>query len=111
MIGSFNDKAHEIVGRILEIAEDRAIAKGLCRPEQATNFLALDYIKTCADFLEHGTQYLTSDERIGADLFLAKLPKGRLKARFDRDKRICASQLAAHTFLYFPSYATLLRLA
>lgn len=50
-------------------------------------------------------------ERIGVDLFLAKLPKGRLKARFERNVRKCASQLSTHTHVYFPDYPKLLRLA
>lgn len=107
----FNDRAHGIVSEVLDYAEDRLARDGTCASRDAAEYLALDYIKTCGDFIEHSVVYLENDERIGADLFLAKLPKGRLKARFERNARKCASQLSTHTHVYFPDYPKLLRLA
>lgn len=111
LLERFNDKAHVIVQDLLDYAEERVVRSGLCTPDYAVEYLALDYIKTCSDFIEHGAQYLETDERIGADLFLAKLPKGRLKSRFERNKRACAVQLSTNTRMYFPEYHKLLRLA
>jgi len=107
----FNDKAHVILQDMLDYAEEKVVRLGLCQRADAVEYLALDYIRTCAEFLEHSTQYLESDERIGADLFLAKLAKGPLRARFERNKRMCALQLATNTRMYFPEYPKLLRLA
>lgn len=108
---TFDDRAHSIVSEVLDQAEDKLTRDGICVARDAAEYLALDYIKTCGDFFEHGAVYLENEERIGADLFLAKLPKGKLKARFERNARRCASQLSTHTPVYFPDYPKLLRLA
>ena len=50
----FNDKAHVILQDMLDYAEERIVRKGLCTPDNAVEYLALDYIKTCGDFIEHG---------------------------------------------------------
>jgi hypothetical protein len=107
----FNDKAHVILQDMLDYAEEKVVRLGLSERCNAVEYLALDYIKTCAEFIEHSTQYLENDERIGADLFLAKLAKGPLAARFERNKRMCALQLSTNTRMYFPEYPKLLRLA
>jgi len=107
----FNDKAHVILQDMLDYAEQRVVRNGICTPDNAVEYLALDYIKTCGDFIEHSAQYLENDERIGADLFLAKLSTGTLKTRYERNKRACAQQLSTNTPLYFPDYHKLLRLA
>jgi hypothetical protein len=107
----FNDKAHVIVQDMLDYAEERLVRDGICTPANADEYLALNYIKTCGDFIQHSAQYLENEERIGADLFLAKLTTGALRSRFERNKRICALQLSANARLYFREYQNLLRLA
>ncbi len=107
----FNDKAHVIVQDVLDYAEERHVREGTCTAQSAAQYLTLDYIATCRDFMFHATQYLENEERVGADLFLAKLPRGRLKDRFERNRVACAWQLATQTRRYFPDYEPLLRLA
>lgn len=111
MLKPFNDKAHVIVQELLDLAETTIVRKGICTLENASRYLAIDYIGTCGDFIEHSVQYLENDERIGADLFLAKLATGRLKARFERNSLACALHLTRNTTTYFPEYLPLLRLA
>lgn len=107
----FNEKAHAILSDVFDQAEERLVRDSICPAPNASEYLALDYIKTCGDFIEHSVVYLENDERIGADLFLAKLPKGKLRPKFDRHAHKCAVQLSTHTHVYFPDYPKLLRLA
>jgi hypothetical protein len=107
----FNDKAHVIVQEMLDYAEEKLVCDCICTPANADEYLALNYIKTCSEFIQNSAQYLEIEERIGADLFLAQLTKGRLRGRFERNAHICGLQLAANTAVYFPDYGKLLRLA
>ncbi len=107
----FDDKAHSIVQDLLDYGEERYVRDGLCTPANASEYLTLEYIATCRDFMSHAAQYLEADERIGADIFLAKLPRGNLKARYERNRDACARQLSSSTRLYFPHFEPLLRLA
>lgn len=106
-----DEKAYPIVANVVDYAEERLVRTGICSPENAARYLALDYIATCSSAIEHGTQYLESDERIGADLFLAKLPTGTLKAQYHRNRKRCAAHLAAQPSLHFPDYKPILRIA
>jgi hypothetical protein len=106
-----DERAYSIVRNVVDYAEERLVRTGICAPENAARYLALDYIATCSSAIEHGTQYLESDERIGADLFLAKLPTGALKAQYHRNRKLCAAHLAAQPWLHFADYKPILRIA
>ncbi len=106
-----DERAYSIVGNVVDYAEERLVRTGVCSRENAARYLALDYIATCSSAIEHGTQYLESDERIGADLFLAKLPTGTLKAQYHRNRKRCAAHLAAKPPLHFVDYKPILRIA
>lgn len=105
-----DEKAYSIVGSVIDYAEERLVTTGICSRENAARYLALDYIAICSSAIEHGTQYLESDERIGADLFLAKLPTGTLKAQYHRNHKRCAAHLAAQPWLHFADYKPILRI-
>lgn len=109
-LGSFDEKAHVLLSDVLDQTESRLVREGVCKPESASEYLTVRYIKACGDFIEHASVYLENDERIAADLFLSELAKGALKARFNRNAKICAVQLSKHTLVYFPDYNKLLRL-
>lgn len=107
----FDDRSHNIVRDVLDYAEQRYVREGRCRDAEAVDYLTLDYFATYRDFMQHAAQYVENEEFIAADLFLAKLPRGRLKQRLDRNHKACARQLANRTRIYFPNYEPLLRMA
>ena len=101
---TFNNKAHAIISEVLDEEEMRLFRADICPPHEASEYLTLEYIKTCSKFLEHGVMYLQYEERIGSDIFLAKIARGKVKRRFDLNARACAEQLATHTHVYFAEY-------
>jgi hypothetical protein len=107
----FDDKAHQMLSDMLDEAEDRLVGMNVCAPDEADEYLTAFYISECGIFLEHGAVYLPNEERIAADLFLAKLPRRRAKQWSNRRMRICAVQLSTNTHVYFPKYHKLLRLS
>lgn len=107
---TFNNKAHAIISEILDEEEMRLVRADICPSHEASEYLTLDYIKTCSEFLENGVMYLQNEEQLGSDIFLAKLARGKVKRHFDRNARACAEQLAAHTHVYFAEYLLTLRL-
>ena len=107
---TFNNNAHAIISEVLDEEEMRLFRADICPPHEASEYLTLDYIKTCSKCLEHSVMYLQNEERIGSDIFLAKIARGKVKRRFDLNARVCAEQLAAHTHVYFSEYLPTLRL-
>ena len=106
-----DEVAYPIVASIVDTAEERLVAKGICSREDAARYLALDYIATCSSTVRHSVQYFESDERTGAGMFLAKLPMGKLKTQYRRIEQRCAAHLASRPALHFPDYEPLLRVA
>jgi hypothetical protein len=107
----FDDKAHRLLAPMLDEAEDRLVGMGVCEPHEADEYLTAAYIAECGAFLEHGAVYLPNEERIAADLFLAKLPLRKTRRPSQRRMRMCANQLSTSTTVYFPNYHTILRLS
>jgi hypothetical protein len=112
MIPQLHDEAaYSIVNDIVDFAEARLVAKGICRREQAQRCLTLDYIATASGAVQNAVLYSENDERIGADMFLAKLPIGQLKPLYHRNRKRCAAHLASKPSLHFPDYEPILRVA
>jgi hypothetical protein len=107
----FNENAHRLLADMLDEAEDRLVGMDVCEPQEADEYLTALYIRECGAFLEHGAVYLQNEERIAADLFLAKLPRRRARQWSNRRMRICAVQLSTNTHVYFPKYHMMLRLS
>lgn len=108
----FNERAHGIVGDIIEAAELALIRNGVCQPNETDMHLTMDYIRQCGSFLEHGQAYLENEGRLAAGIFLWRLSQAanaRLRAKYHRNWLICEVQLHWHAHYYFPMYLQTLR--
>lgn len=105
-----SDKAHQLLQEILDGAEDRAIRRGACSPEDATDLLTVAFIAQCESFMEHALRYVPNDERLASEIFLhyaATAAQRRMLS--NRMSKRCAIHLQNNKTVYLPNYHALLR--
>jgi hypothetical protein len=107
----FDQRTHELLIELFDAAEERMIELGMCQTVEADEYLTLEYIKTCGEFLQHAAAYLQSEGTIAADLFISKLADISQNKRIQRSSKKCALQLSMHTNLYFPNFYKLLTIS
>lgn len=107
----FDDAAHATLQMLLDRYENRLVTDDVCEPEEAHEFVTLEYIETCGGMLNHAQTYLEAEEVIGADIFLWKLNRILKMRKSDRQIRNAAKQLATHTHRYLPKFEQMLRLS
>lgn len=108
----FNERAHGIVGDMIEAAELALIRNGVCQPTETDMHLTMDYIRQCGSFHEAAQVYMENDGRLASGIFLWRLSqasKAQLRAKYHRNWRICEVQLHWHAHYYFPMYLRTLR--
>lgn len=111
----FNSSAHEMVRKVINIAEDRLIEGQIEDPIEVEEFLCRIYIEQVAGIIKGASWFMQSDATIGAEIFLLKC----VDAYSDRPHpfrrrltaprlRACANQLSFHTGTYFRRYPEIL---
>lgn len=107
----FDDAAHATVQSLLDQYEERLVANGVCEPQEAHEFVTLEYIETCGSLLDHAQTYLENEEENGADIFLWKINSVTKARKSNRQVRKAARQLAMHTHIYLPKFEQILRIS
>lgn len=108
----FNERAHGIVGNMIEAAEEWLVRNGVCQAHETDEYLTIEYIKQCGKIIEHASSYIESDGYSGTDIFLwylSNASKSQLRAKYNRNWQVCSSQLHWHTKFYFRNYLEKLR--
>jgi hypothetical protein len=108
MIKMFDQRAHDLLVNLLDVAEEQLIEYGICGPQETNEYLTAFYIEEASCFLRHGLRYLPSEGRIAGDLFIWKLANATNSPKYHKHAKACGKQLAEHTELYFPRYAEML---
>ena len=111
----FNPIAHEIVRKILNIAEDELLQRQILDPVQIEEYLCRFYIETVADIIKGASWFLQGEATSGAECFLLKCLKSGTDRPHPIFKRMnssrstaCGNQLSFHTTYYFPRYPAIL---
>lgn len=104
----FDEKAHELLSDLFDAAEDCLTRQGICGASEADEYLTLEYIKTCGEYIEHAATFLQSEGATASLLFISKLAELSDGGRSAKYVQRCADQLSLHAGLYFPKFRKLL---
>ncbi|MFC3179543.1 hypothetical protein [Cypionkella sinensis] len=111
----FDDRAHEDVRKVLNVAEDKLLEGQIEDPIEIEEYLCRFYIEEVAGMVQGASWFLQCDATEGAENFLLKCVGGftdkphpiRRLLRPNR-LRACGNQLSFHTATYFPRYRPIL---
>lgn len=104
----FDDKAHQIVGAMLEAVMQKM--DGRCDPEFE---LTWDYIERCESYASHTLFYSEFDRMHASQSLLGSMRPAvpaNIRARYDRYHRQCALQLSWYSSVYFAEFHPILRM-
>jgi hypothetical protein len=111
----FNDMAHEVVRKILNIAEDRLLEGQISDPFEVEEYLCRFFIEEVAGTIQGSSWFTQSDATEGAENFLLKCVGGftdkphRMRRTLTRPKLwACGNQLSFYTSYYFPRFHAIL---
>lgn len=111
----FNDMAHELVRKIIDIAEDKLIEFRIEDPVAVEEFLCRAYIEQVASIINGASWFMQSDATNGSEIFLLKClgafsdKPHPFRRRLTATKlRACGNQLSFQTRAYFRRYPEIL---
>ncbi|MFE3837529.1 hypothetical protein [Pseudogemmobacter sonorensis] len=111
----FNPVAHEMVRKVIDIAEDRLTSGGICDHRDTEEILCRVYIETVADIIKGASWFMQGEATAGAEYFLLKcLGSGTdrlhpLMKRMNATRsNACGNQLSFHSHYYFPRFHAIL---
>lgn len=111
----FNNTAHELVRKILNIAEDRLLERQISDPVEVEEYVCRFFIEESAGIIHGASCFLQNDATLGAEIFLLKClnsfaggahPMRRVLSA--TKLRTCGTQLSFHTSYYFPRFHAIL---
>lgn len=111
----FNDMAHEVIRKVLNVAEDKLLQAQIEDPVEVEEYICRFFIEECAGMIEGASCFTQVDATLGAENFLMKCLGGfserphRLYRTLTPPKlRACGTQLSYHSSYYFPRYRAIL---
>ncbi len=111
----FNDMAHELVRKVLDIAEDRLLEGQIEDPVEVEEYLCRAYIEQVASIINGASWFMQNDATNGSEIFLLKClgafsdKPHPFRRRLTATKlRACGNQLSFRTATYFRRYPEIL---
>lgn len=98
----FNQQADIQLSKMFDDAEQKLVTECNFKPEYCDEYLTMQYIETCASFLEQASAFLEGEGRSASWIFL------HIVAGSNRGLTDCAEQLTNWTGRYFPRFVELL---
>lgn len=101
----FDNKAHEALRNLLDWAEDRMIAQGVCEPHEVEGYQCREYIGQLAVTTFGTCNYNQREAEIGATIFISGLCNTYgLRKLSNAQEQECARQLTYHQSYYFRDF-------
>ena len=111
----FDNRAHEIVRQVLNVAEDKLLEGQISDPFEVEEYLCRFFIEDAAGAIQGSSWFEQGEATSGAETFLLKCVGGftdkphRMRRTLTPVKlRTCGTQLSFHTPYYFPRYHAIL---